>query len=266
LAGIVLLFSGGHDSITLAHLMKDRASHAAHANTGIGIEKTRQFVRDTCKEWGLPLIEEHTLPQDQYRTWVKEYGFPGPSKHWKAYGHLKQNSLRRVRRQLVGSNAHKRVIFLAGRRRDESKIRAKIPMIDVEGSTIWVSPIVHWTKPDIQLYRSTHDVPVNEVADLIHKSGECLCGCFASEGEREELEYWFPDDLAMLKDIEAEIADDPKIPSFCKKWGWGADPEMIKAAYGTGNKAELIPSPSGNACGGCTAAFEAQQEHNHVGD
>ena len=70
-AGVVILFSGGNDSTTLAHMLRDRATHAAHANTTVGIEQTRDFVRNTCEEWGLPLIEK--LPpneRDRYRALV----------------------------------------------------------------------------------------------------------------------------------------------------------------------------------------------------
>ena len=44
-----VLFSGGNDSTVLAHLMRQLgvATHAVHANTTIGIEETREFVR-TC--------------------------------------------------------------------------------------------------------------------------------------------------------------------------------------------------------------------------
>lgn len=53
----VILFSGGDDSTVLAHMLRHSATHAAHINTGIGIEQTRQFVRDTCAQWRLPLLE-----------------------------------------------------------------------------------------------------------------------------------------------------------------------------------------------------------------
>jgi len=132
LAGVVVLFSGGNDSTTLAHLFKDRATHAAHANTGIGIEQTRQYVRDTCAEWSLPLIEEHPRIGETYRDLVlgrvrvkagpsagkTPYpgGSPGPAMHFVMYQRLKERSLERVRRQLVENPYQQRVIFLAGRR------------------------------------------------------------------------------------------------------------------------------------------------------
>ena len=42
-----------------------RDLNAIHANTTIGIEETRDFVRNTCEEWGLALMERkpHAPPQ-----------------------------------------------------------------------------------------------------------------------------------------------------------------------------------------------------------
>jgi 3'-phosphoadenosine 5'-phosphosulfate sulfotransferase (PAPS reductase)/FAD synthetase len=82
LVGKFILYSGGNDSTVLAHMMKDRADYAVHCNTGIGIEETRQFVRDTCAGWGLELLERH--PPMSYRDLVIERGFPGPAMHFKA--------------------------------------------------------------------------------------------------------------------------------------------------------------------------------------
>ncbi|MEQ6900791.1 hypothetical protein [Nocardioides sp. YIM 152588] len=68
-AGTVVLFSGGNDSTVLAHLFRPHASHAAHANTTIGLEATREFVRRTCREWSLPLMEfKPPNPADHYET------------------------------------------------------------------------------------------------------------------------------------------------------------------------------------------------------
>lgn len=77
-----VLFSGGNDSTVLAHMMRGRSDYAVHCNTTIGIEKTRQFVRDTCKEWGLELLER--VAPISYRELVIERGFPGPAMHYKA--------------------------------------------------------------------------------------------------------------------------------------------------------------------------------------
>lgn len=96
-----VLFSGGNDSTVLAHLFREHATHAIHANTGIGVEATRQFVRDTCAAWGLPLIEKHPPPGSTYRELVLADGFPGPAKHWKMYQRLKERALRAAKNELV---------------------------------------------------------------------------------------------------------------------------------------------------------------------
>jgi len=225
LGGIVILFSGGNDSTTLAHLFRERATHAAHANTGIGIEQTRQYVRDTCAAWDLPLIEKHPDPWATYRALVLgqvrarsgpnegmvlyKGGFPGPAIHYMMYQRLKERSLEKVRRDLVQLPRHQRVIFLAGRRADESDRRkglaAKDP-IERRGSTVWVSPLLNWTKLDLNAYRRLHpDVPCNEVSDLLHMSGECLCGAFAHRDELEEIEAWFPQTAREIRALEREV-------------------------------------------------------------
>lgn len=264
-AATVILFSGGNDSTVLAHMMRGRATHAAHANTGIGIEETRQFVRDTCREWGLPLLERKApRDEDSYRAHVLEYGFPGPAMHWKMYQRLKERALEQVRRELVTNGRRQRIVFLAGRRRDESQRRASIPEVERTGSIVWVSPIANWTKADLNAYRLMHrtsdPVPVNRVSGLLHMSGECLCGAFAKPAERAEIAYWFPETEQMIADLEAEIADRDDIPASRKTWGWGADPgaAAVADAVAAGQLTldDLTPSASGPLCSSCAVRQE----------
>lgn len=218
IAGIVALYSGGNDSTTLAHMFKERASAAAHANTTIGIEQTRQFVRDTCAGWGLPLIEK-TAPVT-YRELVLDQGFPGPGHHWKMYQRLKERPLRQVRAEFVTNPRKERVIFLAGRRRDESARRRNVPEVERAGSTVWVSPLAWWTKMDLNTYREMHpDIPRNEVSDILHMSGECLCGAFAKPGELDEIAMWFPDVAEEIRAIEREVQACGKHAEKLSSWG-----------------------------------------------
>lgn len=222
IAGIVGLFSGGNDSTVMCHVMRDRLTHLGHANTTIGIEKTRQFVRDTSQLWDIPLLEfKPPREVDHYRSLVLDQGFPGPGHHFKMYQRLKERGLHQMRRTLVQEKSQ-RIVFVAGRRREESKRRANIPEMERDGRMVWVSPMVHWTKLDLNTYRLMNEVPLNEVTDLLHMSGECLCGSFAHSGELEEIEMWFPDVAAEIKSLETEIADRADIPDKRKKWGWGA--------------------------------------------
>lgn len=211
LAARCVLYSGGNDSTVLAHLMKGRVDYAVHANTTIGIEQTRQFVRDTCKGWGLELLER--FPPKTYRELVtdpKNGGFPGPAMHFKMYSRLKERCLEQVRRELVQNPRRERVLFLAGRRRSESKRRANVPLSDRKGTMVFASPLAMWTKLDMNTYRlmfrDTDDpVPVNEVSELLHMSGECLCGAFAKEGELEEIRFWFPEVAAEIDALQEEV-------------------------------------------------------------
>lgn len=249
-AGVVILYSGGNDSTVVAHLFKDRATHAAHANTGVGVEETRQFVRDTCAAWGLPLLERMApRDDDRYRTLVLDQGFPGPGHHYKMFQRLKERALRQVRKELVRRPRKQRVVFIAGRRRQESKRRANIPELEREGSIVWVSPLVNWTKLDMVTYRLIMgDVPVNPVTGVIHMSGECLCGSFAHLNEREEIEFWYPGAFDEIREMEVLIADRDDIPWYRKTWGWGGDPEVLKASRVRGSK-------SGRLCSSCDARF-----------
>lgn len=241
LAGVVGLFSGGNDSTTLCHVMLDRITHLAHANTTIGIEQTRQFVRDTAAAWSKPLLEfKPPRESDHYRNLVLEHGFPGPGHHYKMYQRLKERSLIQVKKTILeGRGRSARVVFLAGRRRTESARRATIPAAERENAVVWVSPMVNWTKLDLNTYRLMQgNVPVNEVTELIHMSGECLCGSFAHKGELAEIAQWFPDVAEQIRELEAELCHRSDIPDERKTWGW--------ATNYTGT-----PSESGPMCSSC---------------
>jgi hypothetical protein len=112
---------------------------------------------------------------------------------------------------------------------------------------VWVSPLVDWTTLDLTTYRLMQgDVPVNEVSDLIHMSGECCCGSFAKLGEREELAFWFPEVLDRIESLEAAIADRVDIPAHRRRWGWGAN---------TREPHPVEPARSGPLCSSCDSRF-----------
>jgi 3'-phosphoadenosine 5'-phosphosulfate sulfotransferase (PAPS reductase)/FAD synthetase len=236
-----ILFSGGNDSTVMAHLFRGYATHAIHANTGIGIEKTRQFVRDTCAEWHLPLIEVHG---ESYRDLVLDKGFPGPAMHWKMYQRLKERALDKARHELEVANKRKIcALYLAGRRREESRRREDIVLHERDGSVIWASPMANWTKLDLNTYRLMHDVPLNDVTQNIHMSGECLCGAFAKPGELDEIAYFYPEVAAEIRALQDEVRAAGHPEEICV---WG---------HGQGRK----KSRSGKLCSSCD--FRAGEGH-----
>ena len=222
-----VLYSGGNDSTVLAHLVKHRVDYAIHCNTTIGIEETRQFVRETCDSWGLPLIEQKA-PQT-YRELVLERGFPGPAKHFIMYTRLKERGLEQARKQLITDARKERVMFIAGRRRAESKRRQNIPIYELRkkpSTVIWASPLAMWTKEDLIMYRALaakagDEVPFNPVTDALGMSGECLCGSFAKPDELDRIAAFYPQVAAEIKQLERDVRAAGHPERFCR-WGHGA--------------------------------------------
>lgn len=217
----VVLFSGGNDSTALLYLMQDRLDCVVHVDTGTGVPDTLNYVIDTCKELNIELHIFSSDEKDSYRNLVFQYGFPGPGQHFFAYQRLKERALRKARRYL--NTKGQRIVFISGKRRDESARRLNAtPMTRVD-SVVWVSPMVNWTKTDIETFRKTKpQMRKNSVTDLIHMSGECLCGAFAHKGEREEIKFFYPDVIEKIEQLEKEVKELGTIPEERCKWGWGA--------------------------------------------
>lgn len=257
-----VLFSGGNDSTTLAHLFRRKATHAIHANTTIGAEETRQYVRDTCADWGLTLIEK-TAP-DSYEDLVlgkvrtkkgeKVWpgGFPGPGAHAFIYQRIKERALDAARYDLGIANSPKRAgVFIAGRRRLESEKRSDIPLHESDGTVIWCSPLANWSKLDMNTYRLIrarvgNPVPRNWVADLMHMSMECLCGAYAHHGELDEIAQHFPHIAAQIHALEA------KVLAAIVAGELDIDPAFATWGHGLGK-----PSGSGRLCSSCDTRFQA---------
>jgi len=210
------LFSGGHDSLSAMYAARetDLMTAAVHINTGIGVPATREFVRDTANDLKVTLIElkavENTnrkgeLDPQCYRDLVLEYGFPGPAGHGMMYQRLKERALNRLARMFEASTRKRRlnpkvkgvfapsrrIMLVAGCRSQESVRRmGNTKEVDVQGRFVWVNAIHDWTKVHTSSLIEHARLSRNLVVDLIHKSGECLCGAFAKEGEKEELNQW----------------------------------------------------------------------------
>lgn len=246
------LVSGGNDSYTVATVFRDVTSHHVHANTETGIEATRQFVRATAMDWRMPLIEHRPEQGKGYfdlvrgnviarskktgemvRSWPG--GFPGPAAHAIMYQRLKQRALALVPHDFeISGSRTDRVVFIAGRRRPESKVRSTVPYADSQGTILWISPMAVWHKADLRAYQLMHPgMPQNPVARTLGMSGECGCLANAAPGEPERWRSAYPDDpfIVQVGEVEAEIADRTDIPDHRKRWGWGgahADPDEIE--------------------------------------
>jgi len=251
---VLLAYSGGEDSVILAHLMHERAGMVVHVNTGIAIPDTLAHVRAVTSAWGSELTEAR--PDDRYedlvlgRTVTQDgepalLGFPGPALHATMYQRLKERALDRVRRQLVARRGRRRgrsgeIIQMAGMRWAESKRRFRnASEFDPDGAVTWVSPIVWWTDGHMKEYRARYRcrldhqhaphrlctpgaLPLNEVTQHLHMSGDCLCGAFAKEGEIWGLEMFYPDAAGRIHELEKTAEKQGNIPRQRCRWGWGA--------------------------------------------
>lgn len=223
------LFSGGHDSTTAVHVAARHPAftRAVHINTGIGVPLTRQFVRDTATKYNWNL-REYRAKEDcgqDYAEMVKKHGFPGPGQHSTMYIRLKERALRLAMREAKqGHKIRDRVILISGVRFQESDCRMGYQEpITRDGAKIWVNIIYDWSKADCNAYMANNGISRSPVVDMIHKSGECLCGAFAKPGEFAELKFWFPEVAA---EIEAMTCGKGR------HWGWGADKARPKEAPG----------------------------------
>jgi 3'-phosphoadenosine 5'-phosphosulfate sulfotransferase (PAPS reductase)/FAD synthetase len=203
-ARIYAMFSGGKDSIVSTHFAMEHGAHEVlHINTGIGIKQTREFVRETCKAFGWPLREEHP-PNSTYRDFVLKYGFPGPGSHRYAYSWLKERALRKVVRE-AKTNVKDRVMLVTGVRNLESARRMGfVKPIVREGAKLWVAPMYAYSELEMNAYRVLRQLPKSEVAENLGMSGECLCGAFASPGEFERIDKFYPETAQEIRILQDE--------------------------------------------------------------
>lgn len=239
---VIAMFSGGHDSLVATHIAKQhpKFSFALHINTGIGIEDTRNFVRDTCEEWGIELREYHAdkyvgakgNPDPQvYEDMVKQHGFPGAGQHSTMYNRLKERPLRQAIRELKRGRNDK-TMLITGVRSQESKRRTKhVEKFQIwEGTKVWVAPIWQFSKGDVNNYIKDNLLSRNEVVDHLHSSGECLCGAYAHEGEKEEIRLFFPEMGLYLDQLEEKVHQEGY------PWNWEDGPPKWYSSWKKGQQ------------------------------
>lgn len=252
-SAVFSLFSGGHDSLTATSIAFEWSKisgipvQAAHINTTIGIEETREFVRETCSREGWPLRE--LFPPRDYESLVMEFGMPGPYMHTLMYNRLKERCLA----QLVRENKkHRRdhVMFVSGIRSQESTRRMRhVERIQKEGGRVWAAAIHDWSKFDCMDWLDYKKLPLNPVVLTYHHSGECLCGAFARPGELDEISLWYPKTAERIRELERKVEEGGKQPHACV---WGTEPPAVHR-----DQMKMFPiSGAGPLCQSCVADWE----------
>lgn len=219
---IVSMVSGGKDSA---------CSHAVavelgldidliiHGKTRCGIPETSQFVEREYSDVGPDFAIADA--GSAYEDYVMRKGFfgKGVGAHGFAYRVLKATPFRKVISRCIRQRRRNvRVLLLNGARRQESVNRAKHLSVFREDpaarGNIWTSLIHHWSARDRNEYLASRKVPINEVSQILCRSGECMCGTMQSHEQRQEAAIFYPQWGAWLDALEAEAR---RLHGF----GWG---------------------------------------------
>jgi 3'-phosphoadenosine 5'-phosphosulfate sulfotransferase (PAPS reductase)/FAD synthetase len=242
-------FSGGNDSIVATHFAcTEFGAAAVHANTMIGVEKSREHARRTAAKYGWQFMEhksesngppkthadrktpfdQGTLPTGKwqdgntaYEEFVFNFGMPGPGQHGRMYIILKERAFDAFKRNAkLGKKNTDCVMFVTGIRHDESAIRAGYKRDTQKvGGSVWVNPFYWQTKTDFELYRQEFGLPRNPVTDVIGISGECLCGTMGTRAELDLIEKIEPQTRQYIEGLESKC-ESLGLP--CK---WATKPE-----------------------------------------
>lgn len=215
------LFSGGHDSVCALRVAMEHPAFrgAVYIDTGTGIPETREYVHETARALGVPLLEYRT-PRDVYEGMVLTHGFPGPAQHLPCYSLLKERRLRELTREHK-QGPRDRILLVSGVRRDES-VRRMGTTVEVQrdGARVFVAPILDWAATDRLPFMERHGIKPSPVVANLHRSGECNCGAFATPGELDFLEMFYPQTGRWLRDLERRAFE--RHPHAAH---WGARPQ-----------------------------------------
>lgn len=240
-AGMVVGYSGGGDSIVVTHFANDNFPDMCtfNADTCVGLKPVRDHIDNVIKanpKWTPRILKAHaegppkrTPTNDSllanwrdgetsYEEIVLNHGFAGPAMHGRMYQRLKERPLHRLRQEMCKRG--QRIIVMSGVRHDESAIRAgyKRAWQDVPKTGMtWVNPFYFRSAADFAMYRDEFSLLTSPVKRIVGISGECCCGTFGSRDERNlyrKVDHNFADYLDRLEQRVRE-----RFP-----WDWGEGP------------------------------------------
>lgn len=221
-AAIVMMLSGGDDSMTAYHVAKElgiKFDLVIHGNTRTGISLTTEFVIKEAER-----MKDKLLIADagtSYEDYVLRKGFfgKGNDAHTYSYHVLKIEHFRKI----VSQKLRKRkrnfpILFINGARRKESENRMKTMAVPYkldpsQPNNIWVNIINEFEKHECLNYLEGNGIKRNPVSVNLCRSGECMCGTMQSQGDREEASFFYPEWGKWLNELEKEVMK--KFP-----WSW----------------------------------------------
>lgn len=205
---IVAMVSGGRDSAA-AYGMADEMGLPIdlilHGNTRTGIQETTQFVTDHYgnKRPDFAIADAG----DAYECYVMRKGFFGKGRnaHNFSYRILKADPFRAAISRLIRHGKRGvRVMLLNGARASESdNRRINMPKTRMDKGNMWVNICHDWSAGDRNDYLASREIPINPVAQVLCRSGECMCGTMQTSADRKEAAAWYPAWGAWLSDLES---------------------------------------------------------------
>lgn len=219
---VVLMVSGGTDSITAAEVAKAlgmKVDFVLHGHTGTGIRETLEFVREVAPLYASQYIEASA--GTAYEDYVLRKGFfgQGDTAHNYAYHILKRGVFQAALSKYIRHRKRNRnILLLNGARINESNRRKhnlnKVFNIEpIVKANIWVNIIHHWTGQQCKDFLTDQKAPINPVTQKLCRSGECLCGSMQTRPEGEEIAYYYPEWGKWRDDLERRV--------FKRGFNWG---------------------------------------------
>lgn len=211
-AEVWALVSGGGDSTAAALVAEEDPGFAGvvYIDTGTALPGVREHVELTAnaRGWNLVVLDSG----DAYEQIGAKFGLPGPGFHSIPYRLLKERRLREFYRE------HGRVRLITGVRRNESVRRMGTTTKAVRQPFLFETPILDYTPRDVDDAIADAGLARSAVSVLAGRSGECNCGAFAQDHEREYLCSLFPEFAPRIERWE-------KIARDAGKWCvWGKRP------------------------------------------
>lgn len=254
---ICLALSGGDDSLTAYQVAKTldiNIDFIIHCNTRTGIQETTNFVRQFSACSGCKYLECDA--KDKYEKYVLRKGFfgRGIKAHTYAYHTLKQQHLQKTLSKYIRQRKKGRyILLLNGARKEESNNR-KHNLVEpfnpdkASPKNVWVNIIHEWSKLDCIEFLEGQKVKRNPVTEILHRSGECMCGTMQSLEARREAAFWFPGWGKWLDDLEQRVLSQ----GFYWRWGENIPKSFTEKKNGQLDIFDYLPM-----CQGC------QLEHSN---
>ena len=228
------LFSGGKDSVTLAHFLasQNRLASVVFIDTGISTPDSKEHVEAMAKKSGWPLSIYRT--PHEYEDMVLRLGFPSPKTHYLAMNTLKGRAIRAFRGEHPGE------VLASGVRRRESRRR----FVNTKPDGVWegvrvLAPIWSMTTVQVWDYVRRHGLDLAPAYANLHISGDCLCGAFAEHNELLLLKAFYPEVFDRIERLETRARSIGQ--KYCK-WGGGQSTASARSQSMLCFECEAVPA------------------------